>query len=148
MKAVIQRAKKASVSIGNETVGTIGKGLAILLGISETDSEEDGKYLADKIANLRIFEDLQGKINLSCLDIKGEFLVISQFTLLADCRKGRRPSFTEAARPEKAIPLYEKFISLLKETGLKVETGEFGASILVEINNEGPVTIILDSKER
>ncbi|OGL39068.1 MAG: D-tyrosyl-tRNA(Tyr) deacylase [Candidatus Schekmanbacteria bacterium GWA2_38_11] len=148
MKAVIQRAKKASVSIGNETVGTIGKGLAILLGISETDSEEDGKYLADKIVNLRIFEDLQGKINLSCLDIKGEFLVISQFTLLADCRKGRRPSFTEAARPEKAIPLYEKFISLLKETGLKVETGEFGASILVEINNEGPVTIILDSKER
>ncbi|OGL46106.1 MAG: D-tyrosyl-tRNA(Tyr) deacylase [Candidatus Schekmanbacteria bacterium RBG_16_38_11] len=148
MKAVIQRAKKASVSIGNETVGTIGKGLAILLGISETDSEEDGKYLADKIANLRIFEDLQGKINLSCLDIKGEFLVISQFTLLADCRKGRRPSFTEAARPEKAIPLYEKFISLLKETGLKVETGEFGASMLVEINNEGPVTIILDSKER
>ena len=148
MKAVIQRAKKASVSIGNETVGTIGKGLAILLGISETDSEEDGKYLADKIVNLRIFEDLQGKINLSCLDIKGEFLVISQFTLLADCRKGRRPSFTEAARPEKAIPLYEKFISLLKETGLKVETGEFGASMLVEINNEGPVTIILDSKER
>jgi len=148
LKAVIQRAKKASVSIGNETVGTIGKGLAILLGISETDSEEDGKYLADKIVNLRIFEDLQGKINLSCLDIKGEFLVISQFTLLADCRKGRRPSFTEAARPEKAIPLYEKFISLLKETGLKVETGEFGASILVEINNEGPVTIILDSKER
>jgi len=136
------------VSIGNETVGTIGKGLAILLGISETDSEEDGKYLADKIVNLRIFEDLQGKINLSCLDIKGEFLVISQFTLLADCRKGRRPSFTEAARPEKAIPLYEKFISLLKETGLKVETGEFGASMLVEINNEGPVTIILDSKER
>ena len=136
------------MSIGNETVGTIGKGLAILLGISETDSEEDGKYLADKIANLRIFEDLQGKINLSCLDIKGEFLVISQFTLLADCRKGRRPSFTEAARPEKAIPLYEKFISLLKETGLKVETGEFGASMLVEINNEGPVTIILDSKER
>ena len=148
MKAVIQRAKKASVSIGNETVGTIGKGLAILLGISETDSEEDGKYLADKIVNLRIFEDLQRKINLSCLDIKGEFLVISQFTLLADCRKGRRPSFTEAARPEKAIPLYEKFISLLKETGLKVETGEFGASMLVEINNEGPVTIILDSKER
>ena len=136
------------MSIGNETVGTIGKGLAILLGISETDSEEDGKYLADKIANLRIFEDLQGKINLSCLDIKGEFLVISQFTLLADCRKGRRPSFTEAARPEKAIPLYEKFISLLKETGLKVETGEFGASMLFEINNEGPVTIILDSKER
>ena len=136
------------MSIGNETVGTIGKGLAILLGISETDSEEDGKYLADKIANLRIFEDLQRKINLSCLDIKGEFLVISQLTLLADCRKGRRPSFTEAARPEKAIPLYEKFISLLKETGLKVETGEFGASMLVEINNEGPVTIILDSKER
>lgn len=148
MKAVIQRVKNASVSIENETVGTIGKGLVILLGISETDSEDDGKYLADKIANLRIFEDLQGKMNLSCLDIKGEFLIISQFTLLADCKKGRRPSFTEAARPEKAIPLYGKFISLLKETGVKVESGKFGASMLVEIYNEGPVTIILDSKDK
>jgi len=148
LKAVIQRVKNASVSIENETVGTIGKGLVILLGISETDSEDDGKYLADKIANLRIFEDLQGKMNLSCLDIKGEFLIISQFTLLADCKKGRRPSFTEAARPEKAIPLYGKFISLLKETGVKVESGKFGASMLVEIYNEGPVTIILDSKDK
>ena len=148
MKAVIQRVKKASVGIENESVGIIGKGLVILLGISETDSEEDVKYLTDKIVNLRIFEDLQGKMNLSCLDIKGEFLVISQFTLLADCKKGRRPSFTEAARPEKAIPLYGKFISFLKETGVKVESGKFGASMLVEIYNEGPVTVILDSRER
>jgi len=148
LKAVIQRVKKASVGIENESVGIIGKGLVILLGISETDSEEDVKYLTDKIVNLRIFEDLQGKMNLSCLDIKGEFLVISQFTLLADCKKGRRPSFTEAARPEKAIPLYGKFISFLKETGVKVESGKFGASMLVEIYNEGPVTVILDSRER
>ena len=148
MKAVIQRVKKASVGIENESVGIIGKGLVILLGISETDSEEDVKYLTDKIVNLRIFEDLQGKMNLSCLDIKGEFLVISQFTLLADCKKGRRPSFTEAARPEKAIPLYGKFISFLKETGVKVESGKFGASMLFEIYNEGPVTVILDSRER
>lgn len=148
MKAVVQRVKKASVSIEGKVLGTIEKGFAILLGISETDTEEDGKYLSEKIANLRIFEDSQGKMNLSCLDIKGELLIISQFTLLADCGKGRRPSFVEAARPEKAIPLYENFISILKQTGLKVETGEFGASMVVEIHNDGPVTIILDSKER
>jgi len=148
LKAVIQRVKRGSVSIENKIVGSIEKGFVILLGISETDTEEDGKYLADKIANLRIFEDSQGKMNLSCLDIRGEFLVISQFTLLADCRKGRRPNFIEAARPEKAIPLYENFISLLKKTGLKVESGEFGTSMLVEIYNDGPVTIILDSKEK
>ena len=148
MKAVVQRVKKASVKIEGEIVGTIGKGFVILLGISETDTEEDGKYLSEKIANLRIFEDSQGKMNLSCHDIKGDFLVVSQFTLIADCRKGRRPSFVEAARPEKAIPLYENFISILKQTGLKVETGKFGASMVVEIHNEGPVTIILDSRER
>ena len=148
MKAVVQRVKKASVKIEGEIVGTIEKGFAILLGISETDTEEDGKYLSEKIANLRIFEDSQGKMNLSCLDINGDFLVVSQFTLIADCRKGRRPSFVEAARPEKAIPLYENFISILKQTGLKVETGKFGASMVVEIHNDGPVTIILDSRER
>ena len=148
MKAVVQRVKKASVKIEEEIVGTIEKGFAILLGISETDTEEDGKYLSEKIANLRIFEDSQGKMNLSCLDINGDFLVVSQFTLIADCRRGRRPSFVEAARPEKAISLYENFISILKQTGLKVETGKFGASMVVEIHNDGPVTIILDSRER
>ncbi|OGL45136.1 MAG: D-tyrosyl-tRNA(Tyr) deacylase [Candidatus Schekmanbacteria bacterium RBG_16_38_10] len=148
MKAVVQRVKKASVKIEGEIVGTIEKGFAILLGISETDTEEDGKYLSEKIANLRIFEDSQGKMNLSCLDINGDFLVVSQFTLIADCRRGRRPSFVEAARPEKAISLYENFISILKQTGLKVETGKFGASMVVEIHNDGPVTIILDSRER
>ncbi|OGL49497.1 MAG: D-tyrosyl-tRNA(Tyr) deacylase [Candidatus Schekmanbacteria bacterium RIFCSPHIGHO2_02_FULL_38_11] len=148
MKAVVQRVKKASVIIEGKIFGTIEKGFAILLGISETDTEEDVKYLSEKIANLRIFEDSQGKMNLSCLDIKGDFLVVSQFTLIADCRKGRRPSFIEAARPEKAIPLYENFISLLRQTGSKVETGEFGASMVVEIHNDGPVTIILDSRER
>ena len=148
MKAVVQRVKKASVIIKGKILGTIEKGFAILLGISETDTEEDVKYLSEKIANLRIFEDSQGKMNLSCLDIKGDFLVVSQFTLIADCRKGRRPSFIEAARPEKAIPLYENFISLLRQTGSKVETGEFGASMVVEIHNDGPVTIILDSRER
>jgi len=148
LKAVVQRVKKASVIIEGKIFGTIEKGFAILLGISETDTEEDVKYLSEKIANLRIFEDSQGKMNLSCLDIKGDFLVVSQFTLIADCRKGRRPSFIEAARPEKAIPLYENFISLLRQTGSKVETGEFGASMVVEIHNDGPVTIILDSRER
>ena len=148
MKAVVQRVKKASVIIEGKIFGTIEKGFAILLGISETDTEEDVKYLSEKIANLRIFEDSQGKMNLSCLDIKGDFLVVSQFTLIADCRKGRRPSFIEAARPEKAIPLYENFISLLRQTGSKVETGEFEASMVVEIHNDGPVTIILDSRER
>ena len=148
MKAVVQRVKKASVIIEGKIFGTIEKGFAILLGISETDTEEDGKYLSEKIANLRIFEDSQGKMNLSCLDINGDFLVVSQFTLIADCRRGRRPSFVEAARPEKAISLYENFISILKQTGLKVETGKFGASMVVEIHNDGPVTIILDSRER
>jgi len=148
LKAVVQRVKKASVIIEGKIFGTIEKGFAILLGISETDTEEDVKYLSEKIANLRIFEDSQGKMNLSCLDINGDFLVVSQFTLIADCRRGRRPSFVEAARPEKAISLYENFISILKQTGLKVETGKFGASMVVEIHNDGPVTIILDSRER
>ena len=148
MKAVIQRVIKGSVNIKDKVTGAIEKGIVVLLGISENDTEEDVKYLADKISNLRIFEDFEGKMNLSCFDIKGEVLVISQFTLLANCRKGRRPSFIEAAKPEKAIPLYDKFIILLKETGLEVKTGEFGASMLVEIYNDGPVTIILDSREK
>ena len=148
MKAVVQRVKKGSVSINNKVTRAIDKGVVVLLGISENDTEEDIKYIADRISNLRIFEDSEGKMNLSCIDIKGELLIISQFTLLANCRKGRRPSFVEAAKPEKAISIYNKFILLLRETGLEVKTGEFGASMLVEIYNEGPVTIILDSKEK
>lgn len=148
MKAVIQRVNRAKVIIDNETIASINRGLMLLLGIAEGDSEEDINYLTEKISNLRIFEDGEGKMNLSCLDIKGEVLVVSQFTLLADTRKGRRPSFVKAAKPDMAIPLYEKFLESLKATGLTVEAGKFGAKMLVEINNSGPVTIVIDSKEK
>ena len=147
MRAVVQRVKKGSVSIDGKIVDQINKGLVILLGVKNGDTEADAKFLADKCVNLRIFADETGKFNLSALDIGGELLSISQFTLYADTRKGRRPSFIEAAPPEISEPLYENFIAYLQESGLTVTTVEFGAMMLVEIHNDGPVTIILESKE-
>lgn len=147
MRAVIQRVTRASVAIEGKIVGAIDQGLVILLGVKHGDTESDAKYLADKCANLRIFSDADGKINLSALDVNGQILAISQFTLYGDTRKGRRPSFIDAAPPEISEPLYLKFVQYLKETGLKVATGEFGAMMLIEIHNDGPVTLILESKE-
>ncbi len=147
MKAVIQRVKEAKVSVEEKMVGKIGRGMVILLGIGKDDRKEDAKYLADKVSSLRIFEDEKNRMNLSLLDIKGEVLVVSQFTLYGDTKRGRRPSFTQAAEPKKAEELYEKFISFLKEYDLKVASGAFGAKMLVEIQNDGPVTLILDSNK-
>lgn len=146
MKALLQRVSKASVSIDEQVRGKIGRGLVVLLGVERGDSEADARHLAEKTANLRIFSDEAGKFNLSALDISGQVLVVSQFTLLADARKGRRPSFVAAAPPEEAEPLVEKFIDYLKETGLNVEKGIFGGHMQVEIHNDGPVTILLESK--
>ena len=146
MRAVVQRVSRGAVSIDGEQKGEIGLGLVILLGVKNGDTEADAKYLAEKCANLRIFADEQGKFNKSALDVNGEMLVISQFTLYGDTRKGRRPSFIEAAPPEISQPLYEKFVQYLRNTGLKVETGEFGAMMMVEIFNDGPVTLIVESK--
>ena len=148
MKAVIQRVKEARVSVEGRVVGKIGWGMVILLGIGEDDREEDAKYLADKVSSLRIFEDEKQRMNLSLLNIKGEALVVSQFTLYGDTKKGRRPSFTQAAEPKKAAELYEKFISLLKEYNLKVASGVFGARMLLEIHNHGPVTFIIDTEKK
>jgi D-aminoacyl-tRNA deacylase len=147
MRAVIQRVTQGRVSIEGKIVGAINAGLVVLLGVGAGDNEADVELLANKIANLRIFADDEGKFNLSALDVNAEMLVISQFTLFADARKGRRPSFTDAARPEIAIPLYEKFVGKLREIGFKVETGEFQADMLVEIHNSGPVTIWLDTAD-
>ncbi|NFG23604.1 D-tyrosyl-tRNA(Tyr) deacylase [Clostridium botulinum] len=147
MRAVVQRVTSSSVKVEDNIVGAIGKGLNVLIGISKSDTLEDLKYIRDKVINLRIFQDEKEKMNLSLLDIKGELLVISQFTLYGDCRKGRRPNFMDAKGGEEAKELYEEFLSLLKESNLKVETGEFGADMKVEINNDGPVTIILDSSK-
>ena len=146
MRALIQRVSSASVKISDKTVGKITEGLVILLGITHDDTEDDVKFLANKCINLRIFCDENDKMNCSLLDIGGEALIISQFTLYGDVRKGRRPGFSEAARPEHAIPLYEKFIQAVKEYEIKVETGEFGAKMLVDIKNDGPVTLMLESK--
>jgi len=148
MRAVVQRVSKASISINGKIVGQINKGLVILLGVKNGDDQSDAKFLAKKCVNLRIFADNEGKFNLSALEVGGELLAISQFTLYGDTRKGRRPSFVEAAPPEISKPLYEKFVDYLRESGLKVATGEFGAMMLVEIHNDGPVTIILESKEQ
>ena len=147
MRAVIQRVSQSSVSIENEVVGKIGYGMTILLGVSQTDTPKDIQWLADKIAFLRIFEDANGKMNLSLKEIGGDALIVSQFTLLADCRKGRRPSFIQAARPEKANQFYSKFITCIKNHGINVQTGRFGAMMKVEIINEGPVTLIIDSSQ-
>ena len=146
MKAVIQRVTGASVGISGKTVGAIGPGLLILLGIRAEDTNEDGIQLAKKITELRIFNDDENKMNLSLLESGGEALVVSQFTLHADCRKGRRPSFTRAATPDIAIPLYGLFIEELEAIGVKTASGEFGAMMEVELINDGPVTIIISSK--
>jgi D-tyrosyl-tRNA(Tyr) deacylase len=145
MRAVVQRVAKASVAVDERTVGAIGPGLMILFGVTHGDGEEEARWMANKIAGLRIFEDEEGKMNRSLLDVGGSALVVSQFTLYGDCRKGRRPSFTRAARPEIAEPLCERFIALLREAGVaRVESGVFGAHMEVEIHNDGPVTIIVD----
>ena len=145
MKALLQRVTRASVSIGGEVVGKIGPGLVVLVGVASGDTGGEAQYLAQRTVNLRIFPDEEGKFNFSVLDIKGELLVVSQFTLLADTRKGRRPSFVEAAPPAQAEELIEKFIAEARTTGLKVETGQFQQYMQVEIHNDGPVTIMLDS---
>jgi D-tyrosyl-tRNA(Tyr) deacylase len=144
MRALLQRVSKASVTVDEQTISTIGKGLLILLGIGHGDREEQAKFLAEKIANLRIFEDEQGKTNLSTLDVKGEAIVVSQFTLYADTRKGRRPSFIDAALPDVAEPLVNRFVELLRGYGIPTQTGRFGAHMEVEIHNDGPVTIWLE----
>ena len=146
MKALLQRVTKASVSGGSEVVGRIGQGLVVFIGVATGDTEKDAQYLARKIVSLRIFSDEEGRFNLSALDIKGELLMVSQFTLLADTRKGRRPSFTEAAPPAQAEEIFERFVEQARATGLRVETGRFKQNMQVEIHNDGPVTILLDSK--
>lgn len=147
MRVVVQRVTSSKVIVNDNVIGSINKGFNLLIGFSKEDTEEDLLYLKDKIINLRIFEDENDKMNLSLLEVKGDILAISQFTLYGDCRKGRRPNFMEAEGGDKAKALYERFIELLKETNLKIETGEFGAHMKVEIQNDGPVTIILDSKK-
>jgi len=148
VKALLQRVTGASVSVGGEVVGRIGRGLVILVGVADGDTEKDAQYLAQKTVSLRIFSDEAGRFNLSALDIKGELLVVSQFTLLADTKKGRRPSFIEAAPPAQAEELFERFVEQARATGLKVETGRFQQYMQVEIHNDGPVTILLDSREK
>jgi D-tyrosyl-tRNA(Tyr) deacylase len=144
MRAVVQRVSKASVSADGEIVGAIGRGVVVLLGITHADTEEQAAWLARKVAGLRIFEDAAGKLNAGLLDVDGAALVVSQFTLYADVRKGRRPSFTDAARPFVAEPLVDFFIERLRGHGVRVETGVFQAHMLVEIHNDGPVTILLE----
>lgn len=144
MRALLQRVSHASVTVEGRVISQMGKGLLILLGIGQGDSVAQAEFLAEKIANLRIFEDQQGKTNLSVLDVKGAAIVVSQFTLYADTRKGRRPSFTDAALPELAAPLVERFVELLRGHGIPTQTGEFGAHMQVEIHNDGPVTVWLE----
>jgi D-tyrosyl-tRNA(Tyr) deacylase len=144
MRAVVQRVSRASVTVDQEVVGRIGRGLVVLVGVAGGDGEEQARFLANKVANLRIFSDADGKFNLSALDVGGEALVVSQFTVYGDASKGRRPSFVRAADPAIAEPLIERFVSLLRAEGLNVETGLFGAMMMVEIHNDGPVTIILE----
>ncbi|WP_411347759.1 D-aminoacyl-tRNA deacylase [Paenibacillus sp. WLX2291] len=148
MRVVIQRCKHASVTVNEEIVGQIGKGLMVLVGVTHGDTVEDAEYLAGKVASIRIFEDEQGKMNLGISDIGGQVLSVSQFTLYGDCRKGRRPSFIDAARPEQAVPVYEAFNEALRRQGVTVETGIFGADMDVALTNWGPVTLIVDSPAR
>ena len=147
MRAVVQRVKEATVSVDNKIIGAIQAGLLVFLGIAADDSRKDLEYLVDKIVNLRIFADAEGKMNLSALELGKEILLISQITLLGDCRKGRRPNYTAAAAPEKAKELYLAFLEALEETGLKIASGEFQAMMEIESINDGPVTILLDSKK-
>ena len=146
MRAVIQRVKHASVTVEKQTIGEIGNGLLVLLGVAKQDGDGDAAYLAGKIANLRIFEDENGKMNRSLLETTGEMLVVSQFTLLGDCRKGRRPSFIDAAGTDKANALYERFVMLVQQMGITVQTGQFQARMAVALVNDGPVTLILETK--
>ena len=148
MKALLQRVTGATVSIAGEEVGRIGPGLVVFVGVAGGDTEKDVRYLVEKTVNLRIFADEAGKFNLSALDVKGELLLVSQFTLLADTRKGRRPSFTQAAPPDEAERLFDAFVNRACATGLRVATGRFGQYMQVEIHNDGPVTIFLDSREK
>lgn len=146
MRVVVQRSKEAKVTVEGGIVGKIEKGFVLLVGVTHDDQVSDASFLAEKIANLRVFEDDSGKMNLSLLEVGGEILSISQFTLYGDCRKGRRPNFMDAARPDHAVVIYEAFNQLLRDKGLKVETGEFGAMMDVQLVNDGPVTLIIDSK--
>ena len=145
MRAVVQRVKKSSVKTNDEIVGQIGPGLLVLLGVAKTDSTKDADYLANKIVNLRIFEDEGGKMNRSLLEFGGELLAVSQFTLLADCSKGRRPSFVAAAEPDRAAELYEKFVAAVRHRGVAIQTGRFRAMMEVALINDGPVTLIVES---
>lgn len=147
MKVVLQRSKAARVTVEGEVVGEIERGLVLLVGVTQDDTEQDARFLADKIAGLRVFEDESGKMNLSVEETGGQILSVSQFTLYGDCRKGRRPNFMAAARPELALPLYERFNALLTARGLTVATGRFGAMMDVSLVNDGPVTLVIDSRE-
>jgi D-tyrosyl-tRNA(Tyr) deacylase len=146
MRAVVQRVSRAEVRVEGRTTGRIGRGLAVLLGVARDDGEQDARLLADKVAALRVFEDAAGKMNLALAEVGGGALIVSQFTLLGDARKGNRPSFIEAAAPEVANALYERFCGLVREKGLPVATGVFRATMEVELVNDGPVTILLDSR--
>ncbi|WP_066050010.1 D-aminoacyl-tRNA deacylase [Robertmurraya korlensis] len=146
MRVVVQRSKQASVTVDGEIIGEITKGFVLLVGITHGDTAEDAKYVAEKIVNLRVFEDHEGKMNLSLSQIEGEMLSISQFTLYGDCRKGRRPNFMEAAHPDHASVIYDQFNQFLRDQGVKVETGQFGAMMDVALINDGPVTLIVESK--
>ncbi|MDQ0886199.1 D-tyrosyl-tRNA(Tyr) deacylase [Paenibacillus sp. V4I9] len=146
MRVVVQRCKRSDVTVNDVTIGRIEHGLMLLVGITHDDTEQDAKYLADKVAGLRIFEDETGKMNLSVLETAGQILSVSQFTLYGDCRKGKRPNFMSAARPELAEPLYDKFNELLRSRGIHVETGAFGEMMDVSLTNWGPVTLVIDSK--
>jgi D-tyrosyl-tRNA(Tyr) deacylase len=148
VKALLQRVTNASVSVAGEVVGSIGQGLVAFIGVANGDTDKDARYLAQKLVNLRIFADREEKFNLSALDIGGELLLVSQFTLLADTRKGRRPSFTDAAPPAEAEELFQQFVDEVRASGLKVETGRFQQYMQVEIHNDGPVTIMLDSRDK
>ncbi|MDA0833077.1 MAG: D-aminoacyl-tRNA deacylase [Planctomycetota bacterium] len=147
MRAVVQRVSRARVTVDGTIVGEIGRGLLVLLGVAENDTEDDSVFLAQKISGLRIFEDDEGKMNRDLVEVDGNMLVVSQFTLLGDCRKGRRPSFVRAARPEIAEPLYQIFVSEVRSQGLAVETGRFQVHMDVELVNDGPVTLLLDSRK-
>lgn len=149
MRVIVQRTLRAEVRIDNQVIGNIGKGFLLLVGVTDGDTKEDVDYLAKKVAQMRVFEDVEGKMNLALHDVDGQILSISQFTLYADCRHGNRPSFIKAARPEAAEPLYDYFNDVLRnQYGLHVETGRFGADMKVDFINDGPVTIILDSTEK
>ena len=147
MRAVVQKVSASKVTVDEEVVGQINQGLMVLLGVTHDDTSKDVDYMVDKITNLRIFEDEEGKMNLSLKDVGGEVLAVSQFTLYGDARRGRRPSFSDAARPEVANPLYEEFVQKVKNQGINVGTGKFGAHMMVDLTNDGPVTILLESRK-